>query len=79
MIIADPRLIYADPRDLDTLRNALKDNDPEGKLCPILMDQIYIQKKAIELLPEIISEHTRGKKILMVSDMTPYFLSLIHI
>ena len=73
MIMADPRLIYADPRDLDTLRNALKDNDPEGKLCPILMDQIYIQKKAIELLPEIISEHTRGKKILMVSDMTPYF------
>ncbi|MDO4288196.1 MAG: iron-containing alcohol dehydrogenase [Eubacterium sp.] len=71
--MADQRLIYADPRDLDTLRTALKDNDPDGKLCPILMDRIYIQKNAIELLPEIILEHAKGKKILMVTDMTPYY------
>lgn len=69
----DQRLIYADPCDLDTLRQALKDADPDNKLCPILMDRIYIQKEAIELLPEIIREHSKGNKVLMVSDMTPYF------
>ena len=69
----DQRLIYADPCDLDTLRQALKDADPDNKLCPILMDRIYIQKEAIELLPEIIKEHSKGNKVLMVSDMTPYF------
>lgn len=69
----DQRLIYADPRDLDVLRQALEDADPEGKLCPILMDRIYIQKQAVELLPEIIREHSKGKRVLMVSDMTPYF------
>ena len=37
------------------------------------MDRIYIQKEAIELLPEIIREHSKGNKVLMVSDMTPYF------
>ena len=69
----DQRLIYADPCDLDTLRQALKDADPDNRLCPILMDRIYIQKEAIELLPEIIKEHSKGKKVLMVTDMTPYF------
>ncbi|MCI8292204.1 MAG: sn-glycerol-1-phosphate dehydrogenase [Hespellia sp.] len=71
--MTDQRLIYADPRDLDTLRAALKDADPENKLCPILMDRIYIQKQAIELLPEIITEHSKGKKVLMVTDITPYY------
>ena len=58
----DQRLIYADPCDLDTLRQALKDADPDNRLCPILMDRIYIQKEAIELLPEIIKEHSKGNK-----------------
>ena len=59
----DQRLIYADPCDLDTLRQALKDADPDNRLCPILMDRIYIQKEAIELLPEIIKEHSKGNKV----------------
>lgn len=71
--MADERLIYADPRDLDTLRAALKDSDTDNKLCPIEMDKIYIQKEAIELLPEIVKEHAKGDKVLMVTDMTPYY------
>ena len=63
----DQRLSYPDPCDLDTLRQALKDADPDNRLCPILMDRIYIQKEAIELLPEIIKEHSKGNKVLMVS------------
>ena len=45
--MTDQRLINADPRDLNGLRAALKGNDPEGRLCPILMERIYIQEKAI--------------------------------
>ena len=71
--MADLRLINADPRDLDTLRTALKDADPENKLCPILMDRIYIQKEAIELLPGIVADYSKTKNILMVTDMTPYY------
>lgn len=71
--MTDPRLIHADPRDLDTLREALKDADPENRLCPIKMDRIYIQKQAVELLPEIAEQYSIKKKLLMVTDMTPYF------
>ena len=71
--MADQRLVYADPCDLDALRQALADNDPEHKLCPIQMDRIYIQHQAIELLPDIIREHAKGPKVLMVTDATPYF------
>ena len=73
MHMADQRLIHADPRDLVTLRAALKDADPENKLCPIKMDRIYIRKQAIELLPKIAGEYTKSKKLLMVTDMTPYY------
>ena len=71
--MADSRLVYADPRDLETIRAALKDADPEGRLQPILMDRIYIQKNAIELLPEIVGNYSKTKKILLVTDATPYF------
>lgn len=59
--MADRRLSHADPRDLDTLRAALAEADPEKKLCPIEMDRIYIQKQAVELLPEIINEYSKHK------------------
>lgn len=71
--MADMRLSHADPRDLDTLRAALAEADPEKKLCPIEMDRIYIQKQAVELLPEIINEYSKHKIVLMVTDMTPYY------
>ncbi len=71
--MADKRLEYADPRDLASLRAALKDADPEGKLCPILMDRIYIQREAVELLPGIVGDYTKTKKVLLVTDETPYF------
>lgn len=71
--MADPRLEYADPCDLDALRQALADNDPEHKLCPIQMDRIYIQNQAIELLPDIVREHAKGPRVLMVTDATPYY------
>lgn len=71
--MADKRLEYADPRDLATLRIALKDADTQGKLCPILMDRIYIQNQAIELLPGIVSNYSKTKKVLLVTDETPYF------
>lgn len=71
--MTDQRLINADPRDLNGLRAALKGNDPEGRLCPILMERIYIQEKAIECLPEVVESYTKNKKVLMVTDMTPYY------
>ncbi len=71
--MTDQRLINADPRDLNGLRAALKGNDPEGRLCPILMERIYIQEKAIECLPEVVEGYTKNKKVLMVTDMTPYY------
>lgn len=75
----DKRLIYADPKDLYTLQAALRDADPEGRLCPILMDRIYIQNKAVELLPDIIHTYTKSGKILMVTDMTSYYRDNINL
>lgn len=71
--MADQRLTEADPRDLSGLCAALKENDPEGRLCPILMERIYIQERATERLPEVIEDYTKNRKILMVTDMTPYY------
>ena len=51
----------------------MKDADPDNRLCPILMDRIYIQKEAIELLPEIIKENIQRKIKSDGIDMTPYF------
>lgn len=73
--MADKRLEQADPCDLEALRQAIRENDPENKTCPIEMDRIIIQNEAIELLPEIVKEFAKGdkKKVLLVSDATmPY-------
>ena len=69
----DPRLTRADPTDLAALRAALRDSDPSNILHPIKMDEIFIQRNAVELLPQIISGQTGGDKVLLVTDSTPYF------
>ena len=76
MSMKDIRLEQADPCDLEGLREAIRDNDKEQKTCPIEMDRIIIQNRAIERLPEIINEFAKGdkKKVLLVSDATSPYL-----
>ncbi|MGX8702589.1 iron-containing alcohol dehydrogenase [Caproiciproducens sp.] len=71
----DSRLTMADPTDLATLRVALRESDPDYTLHPIQMDSIFIQRQALEILPQVVSKLTNGtgKNILMVTDSTPYF------
>lgn len=62
----------ADPTDLDGLREALGCADPEGKLAPIGMGRIDIGADALSLLPEVVSELTRGAPhVVLAVDATP--------
>jgi glycerol-1-phosphate dehydrogenase [NAD(P)+] len=68
-------LAWADPTDLEGLREALERADPEGKLAPIGMSRIEIAAAALGRLPEVASEFTRGgheaPRIVLVTDATP--------
>jgi glycerol-1-phosphate dehydrogenase [NAD(P)+] len=64
-------LARADPTDLAGLRELLRSADPEGRLAPIAMDRIEIGPEVLYLLPEVVSELTRGKHVTLVVDATP--------
>jgi glycerol-1-phosphate dehydrogenase [NAD(P)+] len=64
-------LSQADPTNLRALRGALAGSDPDGKLAPIGMSRIEIGPKALGLLPEVVSDLARGKRVVLVADATP--------
>src|ERR687885_1547748 len=66
-------LSRADPTDLEALREALAASDPDGRLAPIGMSRIEIGPEALNLLPEAVSELTRGTRVVLVADATPMF------
>src|SRR5919202_2105045 len=70
---ASGNLSHADPTDLEALREALAASDPDGRLAPIGMSRIEIGPEALNLLPEAVSELTRGKRVVLVADATPMF------
>jgi glycerol-1-phosphate dehydrogenase [NAD(P)+] len=49
-------LEWADPTDLDGLREAFERADPEGRLAPMGMSRVEIGRRALDLLPEVVSE-----------------------
>ena len=67
----------ADPTDLDALREALGDADPEGRLAPLGMRRIEVGSEVLELLVQCVHElvgggGTRGSpRVLLVGDATP--------
>jgi hypothetical protein len=61
-------LEWADPTDLDGLREALEHADPEERLAPIGMSRVEIGREALYLLPEVVSELAGGA---LVVDATP--------
>ena len=64
-------LEWADPTDLDGLREALKLADPENRLAPIGMSRVEIGRRALDLLPEVVSELASGPRVVLVMDPTP--------
>lgn len=78
MTTAD-KLAWADPTDLDGLRETLSSADPEGRLAPIGMRRIEIGPEALYLLPEVVSELAGGgrtgdpgaPRVALVVDATP--------
>jgi glycerol-1-phosphate dehydrogenase [NAD(P)+] len=66
-------LSRADPTDLDALREALAASDPDGKLNPIGMSRIEIGPEALGNLIEVVSNLTRGRQVVLVTDTTPIF------
>src|SRR5918994_2269724 len=69
-------LAWADPTDLDGLREALGRADPEGRLAPIGMRRIEIAAAALGRLPEVVSElaragHEAPPRVVLVTDATP--------
>ena len=69
----DDNLSRADPTDLDALREALTDSDPDGKLNPIGMSRIEIGTEALDVLTETVSELTRSERVVLVADATPAY------
>ena len=47
-------LEWADPTDLDGLREALKLADPERRLSSIGISRVEIGREALSLLPEVV-------------------------
>lgn len=70
MTVADA-LSQADPTDLKALREALTAADPDGRLASIGMSRIDIGSRALELLPEVVSDLARGPRVALVGDATP--------
>src|SRR5918911_665174 len=70
---ATDNLSHADPTDLEALREALAASDPDRSLAPIGMSRIEIGSEALNLLPEAVSELTRGARVVLVADATPMF------
>jgi glycerol-1-phosphate dehydrogenase [NAD(P)+] len=66
-------LSNADPTDLDALRLALASSDPDGELYPVKMKRIEIGQEALGSLAEIVSELTRGDRVVLVADETPMY------
>jgi glycerol-1-phosphate dehydrogenase [NAD(P)+] len=64
-------LEWADPTDLDGLREALELADPEGRLAPVGMSRVEIGPEALSLLPEVVSEFAGGPRVVLVVDPTP--------
>jgi glycerol-1-phosphate dehydrogenase [NAD(P)+] len=66
-------LSRADPTNLDAVREALAASDPDKSLSPIGMSRIEIGPEALEKLIEAVSELTRGRRVVLVTDTTPIF------
>lgn len=60
-----------DPTDLAHLRRVLLDADPDRRLSPIGMRRIEIGSEVLSLLPEMVSELSRGPRVVLVMDGTP--------
>jgi len=63
--------IDADPTDLTGLQETLNVSDPQGRLAPIGMSRIEIGPRAIDSLPEVVADLTRGERVMLVTDSTP--------
>ena len=64
-------LEWADPADLDGLREVLKLADSEGRLAPIGMSRVEIEPQALGLLPEVVSGLACGPEVVLATDSTP--------
>ena len=64
-------LEWADPTDLDGLREALKLADPEGRLAPVGMSRVEIGPEAPGLLPDVVSGLASGPDVVLAMDPTP--------
>ena len=60
-----------DPMDLAGLQEILDASEPRGRLSPIGMSRIEIGPNAIDRLPEVVADLSRGKRVLFVTDSTP--------
>jgi len=68
--LTDTRISMADPAKLDELKKALAECENSEVLDPIKMDTIIIGENALERLPEVVSRHAAGGRVLMVVDTT---------
>ena len=61
---------WADPIDLDGLREALSLADPESRLASIGVSWVEIGPDTLDLLPEVVSELASGSDVVLAMDPT---------
>jgi glycerol-1-phosphate dehydrogenase [NAD(P)+] len=65
------RSVPVDATDVDAIRDALRDADPDGRLRPIGLRRIEIGADALSTLPDVVRTVSRGPAVTVLMDRTP--------
>ena len=60
-----------DPTNVESIRTALRDADPQNRLAPIGLRRVLIGPDVLPALPGLVAEIARGPCVVLVMDRTP--------
>jgi glycerol-1-phosphate dehydrogenase [NAD(P)+] len=63
--------VQVDATDVDAIRAALREADPEGRLRPVGLSRIEIGPDALRTLPDVVGEVSPGPAVTVLMDGTP--------
>ena len=71
MMVSTAQLAGLDVTDVEAIREALGQADPDGRLQPLLMRRIEIGQDAVRAIPEVVAELTPGPAVAVLMDGSP--------
>ena len=60
-----------DPTNVEGIRSALQDADPQNRLAPISLRRVLIGPDVLPALPGLVADIARGPRVVLVMDRTP--------